>query len=87
MAESDGPTVVICQLGHINSGAFDPMPAIIELCRQHGAWCHVDGAFGLWAAFLRALRAICASCSRVVPNSWKWRFAIMAIHTAADAAP
>ncbi len=44
-------------------------------------------ARGLCAAFLRALRAIWASCSRVVPNSWKWRWAIMAIHWAADGAP
>ncbi|MEZ5206314.1 MAG: hypothetical protein R2690_04885 [Acidimicrobiales bacterium] len=35
----------------------------------------------------RALRAICASCSRVVPYSWKWRWAIIPIQLAADAAP
>ena len=44
-------------------------------------------AFGLRAAFLRPLRAIHASCSRVVPNSWKWRWAHMAIQLAAEAAP
>ena len=44
-------------------------------------------AFGLSAAFVRALRAIWASCSRVVPNSWKWRWAIIPIQLAAEAAP
>src|SRR2546421_344612 len=44
-------------------------------------------ALGLRAAFLRALRALWASCSRVVPNSWKWRWAHMAIQLAAEGAP
>jgi glutamate/tyrosine decarboxylase-like PLP-dependent enzyme len=49
----DGPTIVIAQAGHINSGAFDPFGPIVEAARAHndtgGAWVHVDGAFGLWA--------------------------------------
>ncbi|MFN4023468.1 MAG: pyridoxal phosphate-dependent decarboxylase family protein [Hyphomonas sp.] len=48
--ESDsGPTIVIIQAGQINTGAFDPAAEIAALCRTHGAWLHVDGAFGLWA--------------------------------------
>ena len=38
------------QAGEINTGAFDPLADIVELCRARGAWCHIDGAFGLWAA-------------------------------------
>lgn len=44
-----GPAVVIAQAGQINTGAFDPFPEIARACRRHGAWLHVDGAFGLWA--------------------------------------
>ena len=46
----DGPTIVCAQAGEINTGAFDPLAEIVDACRERGAWCHVDGAFGLWAA-------------------------------------
>jgi glutamate/tyrosine decarboxylase-like PLP-dependent enzyme len=46
----DGPTVVITQAGNVNTGAFDPLDAICEWAHASGAWVHVDGAFGLWAA-------------------------------------
>ena len=48
--EDDRPTIVCAQAGEIHTGAFDLFPAITEATRAHGAWCHVDGAFGLWAA-------------------------------------
>jgi glutamate/tyrosine decarboxylase-like PLP-dependent enzyme len=44
------PTIVCAQAGEVNTGAFDDLSAITALAREHGAWCHVDGAFGLWAA-------------------------------------
>jgi glutamate/tyrosine decarboxylase-like PLP-dependent enzyme len=44
-----GPAVVCVQAGEVNTGAFDPFPAIIEWARQRQAWVHADGAFGLWA--------------------------------------
>ncbi len=44
-----GPPLVILQAGQINTGAFDPATALIPLAKAHGAWVHVDGAFGLWA--------------------------------------
>lgn len=44
------PTIVCLQAGNVHSGAFDPLAEAIELAHQQGAWCHVDGAFGLWAA-------------------------------------
>ena len=45
-----GPAIVCLQAGNVNSGASDPFPPLIEWAREHGAWVHVDGAFGLWAA-------------------------------------
>jgi glutamate/tyrosine decarboxylase-like PLP-dependent enzyme len=45
-----GPSIVCLQAGEIHTGAFDPAAEIVPLARQAGAWVHVDGAFGLWAA-------------------------------------
>jgi glutamate/tyrosine decarboxylase-like PLP-dependent enzyme len=45
-----GPAVVCLQAGNVNSGASDPFRPLIDWARDHGAWVHVDGAFGLWAA-------------------------------------
>ena len=50
LARHDGPAIVCAQAGEINTGAFDPLPEIVDACRERGAWCHIDGAFGLWAA-------------------------------------
>jgi glutamate/tyrosine decarboxylase-like PLP-dependent enzyme len=45
-----GPTILCLQAGNVNSGAFDPAPAIIPTAHAAAAWVHVDGAFGIWAA-------------------------------------
>src|SRR5262252_4317154 len=45
-----GPALVCLQAGNVNSGASDPFPPLMAWAREHGAWVHVDGAFGLWAA-------------------------------------
>ncbi len=50
LAQGSGPSIVCAQAGEINTGAFDPLSDIVQACRAHDAWCHVDGAFGLWAA-------------------------------------
>jgi glutamate/tyrosine decarboxylase-like PLP-dependent enzyme len=47
---TNGPTIVCTQAGNINTGAFDPIADVCDAVRSHGAWVHVDGAFGLWAA-------------------------------------
>jgi aromatic-L-amino-acid decarboxylase len=44
------PTIVLLQAGDLNIGAFDPFDQLIPIARKHGAWVHVDGAFGLWVA-------------------------------------
>jgi glutamate/tyrosine decarboxylase-like PLP-dependent enzyme len=45
-----GPTIVCVQAGNVNTGAFDPAEQICHAAHAAGAWVHVDGAFGLWAA-------------------------------------
>lgn len=45
-----GPTIVCLQAGEVNTGGFDDLVAGCEAAHGHGAWVHVDGAFGLWAA-------------------------------------
>jgi glutamate/tyrosine decarboxylase-like PLP-dependent enzyme len=45
-----GPAILCVQAGNVNTGAVDPLPELCALARRAGAWVHVDGAFGLWAA-------------------------------------
>jgi glutamate/tyrosine decarboxylase-like PLP-dependent enzyme len=45
-----GPAIVCAQAGNVNTGAFDPIHEIADAAHERGAWLHVDGAFGLWAA-------------------------------------
>ncbi|MBG6059164.1 glutamate/tyrosine decarboxylase-like PLP-dependent enzyme [Cryobacterium sp. MP_M5] len=49
-ADPAGPAIVCLQAGNLHSGAFDPMQEAIAVAHERGAWVHVDGAFGLWAA-------------------------------------
>jgi glutamate/tyrosine decarboxylase-like PLP-dependent enzyme len=49
-----GPTILCLQAGHVNTGAFDPFTPLIDRAHRHGAWVHVDGAFGLWARAMDA---------------------------------
>ena len=51
----DPPAIVCVQAGNVNTGAFDPMAGIIPTAKEMGAWVHVDGAFGFWAAVSPAL--------------------------------
>ena len=50
LAQGTGPGIVCAQAGNVNTGAVDPLAEIAALTRRRGAWLHVDGAFGLWAA-------------------------------------
>ena len=55
----DGSPVIVClQAGNVHSGAFDPIEKAVALAHARGAWVHVDGAFGLWAAAEPALRRL-----------------------------
>jgi glutamate/tyrosine decarboxylase-like PLP-dependent enzyme len=55
---SDGnrPTIVVAQVGNVNGGGIDPIEEVCAAARAAGAWVHVDGAFGLWAAASPARR-------------------------------
>ena len=68
LAEWDGPAIVCAQAGDVNSGAFDPLADVVELCRARGAWCHIDGAFGLWAAVSATRRSLLRGYERA--DSW-----------------
>jgi glutamate/tyrosine decarboxylase-like PLP-dependent enzyme len=64
-----GPTIVCAQAGEVNTGAFDPLDEIADvLLDRPGAWLHVDGAFGLWAAAVPAMRSLLAGNERA--DSW-----------------
>lgn len=52
------PTVVVLQAGNVHSAAYDPFGACMQVAHEHGAWVHVDGAFGLWAAASPSLRGL-----------------------------
>lgn len=56
LAAGSGPALVCLQAGNLHSGAFDPFREAIYVAHQHGAWVHIDGAFGLWAAAAPELR-------------------------------
>jgi glutamate/tyrosine decarboxylase-like PLP-dependent enzyme len=63
-----GPTIVCLQAGNVNTGAFDPCAQIIDAAQAAGAWVHVDGAFGLWAAASPELAPLVAGAARA--DSW-----------------
>jgi glutamate/tyrosine decarboxylase-like PLP-dependent enzyme len=58
LERGSGPVIVCAQVGNVNSGAIDPVRDICETAHRHGAWVHIDGAFGLWAAASPRLRAM-----------------------------
>jgi glutamate/tyrosine decarboxylase-like PLP-dependent enzyme len=68
LAGREGPAIVCAQAGEVNTGAFDPLPEIADLCEAAGAWLHVDGAFGIWAAVSPRLRHLVAGIERA--DSW-----------------
>jgi glutamate/tyrosine decarboxylase-like PLP-dependent enzyme len=68
LAGYTGPIIVCAQAGNVNSGAVDPLAAIVDLAHEAGAWVHVDGAFGLWAAVSPTLRPLLAGVERA--DSW-----------------
>jgi glutamate/tyrosine decarboxylase-like PLP-dependent enzyme len=70
-----GPAIVCTQAGNLNTGAFDPVGAICERLAGTGAWVHVDGAFGLWAAavpYLQHLVPGLAAADSWATDAHKW---------------
>jgi glutamate/tyrosine decarboxylase-like PLP-dependent enzyme len=68
LATLDGPAIVCAQAGNVNTGACDPLEAVAEASGAAGAWLHVDGAFGLWAAASPGRRHLTAGLERA--DSW-----------------
>ena len=66
--DSTTPTIVCAQAGNVNTGATDPLERIAAACRDAGAWLHVDGAFGLWAAAASGRRTEVAGAAAA--DSW-----------------
>jgi glutamate/tyrosine decarboxylase-like PLP-dependent enzyme len=65
---STSPAIVVLQAGNVHSGAFDPFGPAIAAAHSHGAWVHVDGAFGLFAAASAATRHLIAGYEAA--DSW-----------------
>jgi glutamate/tyrosine decarboxylase-like PLP-dependent enzyme len=68
LAANDEPTIVCAQAGNVATGAFDAFEPIADACAARGAWLHVDGAFGLWAAAAPATRHLTVGVERA--DSW-----------------
>ncbi|MCJ7590868.1 MAG: pyridoxal-dependent decarboxylase [Woeseiaceae bacterium] len=63
-----GPTIICTQAGNVNTGAFDPIADICDVAKPKGAWVHVDGAFGLWAAASADRSHLCSGFAAA--DSW-----------------
>jgi glutamate/tyrosine decarboxylase-like PLP-dependent enzyme len=68
IAAGEGPAIVCAQAGNVNSGACDELEEIADIAADAGAWLHIDGAFGLWAAASPAYRHLVAGAERA--DSW-----------------
>ena len=68
LARLEGPSIVCAQAGNVLTGACDPFEAIADACAGSGAWLHVDGAFGLWAAACPSTRELVRGVERA--DSW-----------------
>jgi glutamate/tyrosine decarboxylase-like PLP-dependent enzyme len=68
LAAADGPVIVCAPAGVVNPGAIDPLEEIADAAREHGAWLHIDGAYGLWAAASPTLRRLVSGAERA--DSW-----------------
>jgi len=64
----DNNTLLILQAGNVNSGAFDPIDELCDVAKKAGAWVHVDGAFGLWAAACENTRHLTKGIEKA--DSW-----------------
>lgn len=68
LADGEGPAIVCLQAGNVHSGSFDPFDEAVEIAHAAGAWVHIDGAFGLWAAAAPRLRPLTAGMGGA--DSW-----------------
>jgi glutamate/tyrosine decarboxylase-like PLP-dependent enzyme len=75
LAEIGGPAIIVANAGEVNTGDFDPIDELADLAERHGAWLHVDGAFGLFAAVSPRTRHLVNGVERadsVIADGHKW---------------
>ena len=76
LRELDGaPAILIGNAGEVNAGEFDPIAELADLAEEHGAWLHVDGAFGLFARVSPQVAALADGVERahsVIADGHKW---------------
>ena len=75
LQELDGPAILVANAGEVNAGDFDPIERMADLASEHGAWLHVDGAFGLFARLAPAVSGLAAGVERadsVISDGHKW---------------
>jgi glutamate/tyrosine decarboxylase-like PLP-dependent enzyme len=69
------PAIVIANAGEVNAGHFDPIADMSRLAREHNAWLHVDGAFGLFARVSPRTAALADGVEHadsVISDGHKW---------------
>jgi glutamate/tyrosine decarboxylase-like PLP-dependent enzyme len=78
LAQGDRPCMVVGTAGSVSTGAVDPLREIAAVCREHGVWFHVDGAYGGFAAAVAGdaddLRAL-GDADSVAVDPHKWLYA------------
>ncbi|HSE80361.1 MAG TPA: pyridoxal-dependent decarboxylase, partial [Gaiellaceae bacterium] len=69
------PAILVGNAGEVNAGEFDPIAALADLAEEHGAWLHVDGAFGLFARVSPRVAHLAEGVERahsVIADGHKW---------------
>jgi len=75
LRELDGPAILVANAGEVNAGDFDSIERMADLASEHGAWLHVDGAFGLFARLAPGVSHLAAGVERadsVIADGHKW---------------
>ncbi len=75
LADGVRPIAVVATVGTTSSTSIDPVPAIADICAEHGMWLHVDAAYGGAAAVVPEMRHVLDGCERadsIVVNPHKW---------------
>jgi glutamate/tyrosine decarboxylase-like PLP-dependent enzyme len=75
LSQRPGTAIVVANAGEVNTGDFDPIADMADLCERYGAWLHVDGAFGLFARLTPTTRPLTEGVERadsIICDAHKW---------------